>query len=532
MKDFSLLIQRLDQLTKTSEKVKVLCDYFKNAPPKDVIWAIAIWSHRRPKRPVSTTLLRAWAAELAEVDQWLFEDSYHIVGDLAETIALLTCQKEITAHPSEESLSTIIEELIALRAQTEDQKKAYITRKWGELNYFGSFTFTKLLTGGFRIGISQKLMTKALESAFDIPSDEIAYRLMGKWDPSEVTLQKLLLDNDPEANKSRPYPFFLAYPIENTLKDLGDVSQWSIEHKWDGIRAQLIKRNETFAIWSRGEELITEQFPELYRIKDQLTEDAVIDGEIIPIKDGLPDHFGTLQKRLNRKRITNSLLEEAPVVFRAYDLLEYQGKDLREQTYLERRNYLEKIPFEGPLQLSKFKIFKNWQEVEEERPRSKEVKSEGLMLKHLDSTYGVGRKKGSWFKYKNDPLNCDAVLTYVMRGHGRRSNLYTDFTFALWDRDPKDPKAQLVTFAKAYSGLTDQEFKGINRWIRSNALEKFGPVRAVKPELVFEIAFEGVAPSSRHKSGYATRFPRIVRWRKDKKIDEANQLEDLKNLVR
>jgi DNA ligase-1 len=375
-------------------------------------------------------------------------------------------------------------------------------------------------------------MTKALESAFDIPSDEIAYRLMGKWNPTEVTLKKLLFDNDPEANQSRPYPFFLAYPVENTPEDLGDISQWSIEHKWDGIRAQLIKRNETFAIWSRGEELITEQFPELHSIKDQLKEDVVLDGEIIPIKDGLPDHFGTLQKRLNRKRITNSLLEEAPVVFRAYDLLEYQGKDFREQTYLERRNCLESIPFSGPLQLSKFKIFKNWQEVEDERLRSKQVKSEGLMLKQIDSTYGVGRKKGDWFKYKNDPLNCDAILTYVMRGHGRRSSLYTDFTFALWDRDPKDPEAKLVTFAKAYSGLTDQEFKEINRWIRSNALEKFGPVRAVKPELVFEIAFEGVAPSSRHKSGYATRFPRIVRWRKDKKIDEANRLEDLKNLVR
>ncbi len=532
MKDFSLLIQRLDQLTKTTEKVKVLSDYFRTAPQKDVVWAIAIWSHRRPKRPVSTTLLRAWAAELAEVDQWLFEDSYHIVGDLAETIALLTCKKEIAIDHSKESLSTIINDLIALKTLSEDQKKAYITSKWVELNYFGSFTFTKLLTGGFRIGISQKLMTKALESAFDIPSDEIAYRLMGKWDPTEVTLKKLLFDNDPEANQSRPYPFFLAHPVENTLKDLGDVSQWSIEHKWDGIRAQLIKRKETFAIWSRGEELITEQFPELHPIKDQLKEDVVIDGEIIPIKDGLPDHFGTLQKRLNRKRITNSLLEEAPVVFRAYDLLEHQGKDLRAQTYLERRNYLESIPFSGPLQLSKFEIFKNWREVEDERLRSKQVKSEGLMLKRIDSTYGVGRKKGDWFKYKNDPLNCDAVLTYVMRGHGRRSSLYTDFTFALWDRDPKDPEAHLVTFAKAYSGLTDQEFKEINRWIRSNALEKFGPVRSVKPELVFEIAFEGVAPSSRHKSGYATRFPRIVRWRKDKRIDEANRLEDLKNLVR
>ena len=532
MKDFSLLIQRLDQLTKTSEKVKVLSDYFKTAPQKDVVWAIAIWSHRRPKRPISTTLLREWAAELTGVDQWLFEDSYHIVGDLAETIALLTCKKEVTIHHSKESLSTIIEDLIALKTQSENQKKAYITTKWAELNYFGSFTFTKLLTGGFRIGISQKLMTKALESAFDIPSDEIAYRLMGKWNPTEVTLKKLLFDNDPEANQSRPYPFFLAYPVENTPEDLGDISQWSIEHKWDGIRAQLIKRNETFAIWSRGEELITEQFPELHSIKDQLKEDLVLDGEIIPIKEGLPDHFGTLQKRLNRKRITNSLLEEAPVVFRAYDLLEYQGKDFREQTYLERRNCLESIPFSGPLQLSKFKIFKNWQEVEDERLRSKQVKSEGLMLKQIDSTYGVGRKKGDWFKYKNDPLNCDAILTYVMRGHGRRSSLYTDFTFALWDRDPKDPEAKLVTFAKAYSGLTDQEFKEINRWIRSNALEKFGPVRAVKPELVFEIAFEGVAPSSRHKSGYATRFPRIVRWRKDKKIDEANRLEDLKNLVR
>lgn len=533
MRDFAALISQLDQSTKTSDKVNRLTEYFKKSNHRDVLWVIALWSHRRPKRMVTTSKLREWAAELGGISLWLFEESYHVVGDLAETIALVTSNTSSnTEHKDKlERLHQVIEHLIALQSEEEMVKKNAITQQWKSLSYYESFAFTKLLTGGFRIGVSQQLMTRALEQAFGIPTEELAFRLMGDWNPLEISLHKLLFETNDRAKKVHPYPFYLAYPVEGSLERLEDPALWAIEHKWDGIRAQLIKRGEAFAIWSRGEELITAQFPELEVIKNHLHCDAVLDGEIIAIKDGQPDHFGQLQKRIGRKKPSIALQNQIPVIFRAYDLLEINGQDIRSKTYKERRELLDQFSFLHPLELSEYQVLNTWEAVENERSRSTETKSEGLMIKRLDSSYQVGRKKGGWYKYKNEPFTIDAVLTYVMRGHGRRSTLYTDFTFGLWSKDPAEQDAQLVTFAKAYSGLTDQEFREINKWIKANSLEKYGPVRAVTPELVFEIAFEAVAPSSRHKSGYATRFPRILRWRKDKKKEEANLLSDLDDLI-
>ena len=527
MNEFAALIKELDSTNKTTVKVAALTRYFQRVPGKDKVWAIAILSHRRPPRPVNTTLLRTFAAELAEIPLWLFEESYHIVGDLAETIALVIPPSEKT---SEKSLSQFLKEIIDLKAATEAEKKEYLHENWLELNYYERFVFTKLITGSFRIGVSQKLMTRALSKATDIDEDVLAYKLMGDWDPQKISFEKLILEENEEDYLSKPYPFYLAYAIEGEPGDLGDPAQWSAEHKWDGIRSQVVIRNNELFVWSRGEELVTDKYPEFEAFLEVIPNGTVMDGEILPFPEGEIGTFKDLQTRIGRKTVSKNLLKKTPVILKAYDILEWQGEDMRQQPYIKRRKILEELHArvqheELPLHLSHTINFTDWKEAAAERERAREVRSEGLMLKRWDSPYLVGRKKGDWWKWKVEPLTIDAVLTFAMRGHGRRSNLFTDYTFALWQDD------ELVTFAKAYSGLTDAEFRQVDAFIKKNTLERFGPVRSVKPELVFEIAFEGIAESNRHKSGVATRFPRILRWRQDKKPEEANTLEDLKALI-
>ncbi|WGD36105.1 ATP-dependent DNA ligase [Olleya sp. YS] len=528
MKNFADLIRTLDSTNKTTLKVKALAEYFEIASDKDKVWTIAILSHRRPPRPVNTTLLRTWASELSNIPLWLFEESYHIVGDLAETIALIIPDSD---KSTTKSLTQFLEEMIALKPKTDEEKKAYLIENWAVLNYYERFVFTKLITGGFRIGVSQKLMTRALSKATGIDEDVLAYKLMGKWDPNTISFNDLILVENASDFLSKPYPFYLAYAIENDPSDLGDVEDWSIEHKWDGIRSQVIIREDELYVWSRGEELVTDKYPEFEAFIGAIPNGTVLDGEILPFINGDLGTFNDLQTRIGRKTVSKALLQKVPVILKIYDLLEWEGKDIRTMPFIERRALLDNL-FNTvnnqnlPLQLSPTLTFKSWDEVATERDRAREMQSEGLMIKRKDSAYLVGRKKGDWWKWKVDSLTIDAVLTYAMRGHGRRSNLFTDYTFALWN-DNKE----LVTFAKAYSGLTDAEFRKVDAWIKKNTLERFGPVRSVKPELVFEIAFEGIAFSKRHKSGIATRFPRILRWRHDKKIEDANTLEDIKAML-
>ena len=529
MKLFANLIRKLDSTNKTTAKVAALIDYFKVAPDSDKVWAIAILSHRRPPRPVNTTLIRSWAAQLADIPLWLFEDSYHIVGDLAETIALII---PASHEKNEKSLSRFVEDIIALKNWSEQEKKEYLLDNWSKLPYYERFIFTKLITGSLRIGISRKLMTRALSVATNIEEDVLAYRLMGNWDPSTTTFYNLVIEQRKTDLVSKPYPFYLAYPLEGVVEDLGEVSDWFIEHKWDGIRAQIIVRNHEVFVWSRGEELVTDKYPEFHPMPGIIPNGTVLDGEILAFPRGNIGSFNDLQTRIGRKNITKKLLNDTPVIIKAYDLLEWQGKDIRNSPLEKRRKLLEGLwNIDGigelPIHLSEISQVKNWKEVAAERSKARENRSEGLMLKRKSATYRVGRKKGDWWKWKVDPLRIDAVLTYAMRGHGRRTNLFTDYTFALWDKE----LGELVTFAKAYSGLTDAEFRKVDAWIKRNTLERFGPVRSVTPQLVFEIAFEGVALSKRHKSGVATRFPRIVRWRQDKKAEEANTLEDLKKMI-
>lgn len=532
MKNFAELIKTLDSSNKTSVKVDALTEYFRNAGDKDRVWTIAILSHRRPPRPVNTTLLRIWASEIANIPLWLFEESYHIVGDLAETIALIIPAGD---NHTEKSLSEYVEEMITLKKKTDEEKKEYLHSNWLSMNYYERFVFTKLITGSFRIGVSQKLMTRALSKVTGVDEDILAHKLMGHWDPQHISFEKLVMEERARDLESKPYPFYLAYAIEGEPKDLGECTDWAAEHKWDGIRSQTIIRNGHMYVWSRGEELVTDKYPEFSMFMGIIPDGTVIDGEILPWIDGNIGTFNDLQTRIGRKTVSPALLKKTPVIIKAYDLLEWNGEDIRNKPYSERRALLEQLyeqvkNYGLPLHISEQVNFGCWDDVLMERERAREIRSEGLMFKRKDSPYLVGRKKGDWWKWKLDPFSVDAVLTYAMRGSGRRANLFTDYTFALW-QDKEDGTKELVTFAKAYSGLTDAEFRMVDDYIKKNTLERFGPVRSVVPKLVFEIGFEGISLSGRHKSGVATRFPRILRWRTDKTIEDANTLEDLKALI-
>ncbi|MEO1536894.1 MAG: ATP-dependent DNA ligase [Pseudomonadota bacterium] len=528
MKRFAALFQALDQTTKTTAKVDALARYFADAPDEDKLWTIALFSGRRPKRAITVTRLREWAAEQADIPLWLFEESYPIVGDLAETIALVLPPPSQSADLS---LTAQIAEIRALGVAEEEVRKSAILAIWDRYDTPQRFVLNKLITGGFRMGVSQKLMTRALSRATDIAEAELAHRLMGDWAPDNTSFGELILAPDPEADLSKPYPFYLAYQLDDPVENLGAPEDWAAEFKWDGIRGQVILRGGAHFTWSRGEELMTDRFPELAVLPDFLPPGTVLDGELLAWDHATdtPQSFNALQKRIGRKTVPKKLLAEAPVVLRAYDLLEAEGKDLRAAPFVERRSRLEALftalPPHLPLRLSPLLDFDDWPALAKRRTTAREIGAEGVMLKHRDSPYRDGRKKGDWWKWKLDPLVIDAVMIYAQAGHGRRANLFTDFTFAVWSGN------DLVPFTKAYSGLTDAEFREITAWVRKNTLERFGPVRSVKAEHVFEIAFEGIQESTRHKSGVALRFPRMSRWRKDKPVAEANTLDDLKDIL-
>jgi DNA ligase-1 len=524
---FAELVAELNTSTKTNDKLQSLVNYFATAPDEDKVWVIAIFSGRRPRRIVSFKLMREWCAEITGLPDWLFDECHGTVGDLAETLALLLPEKDDDSEPTK-SLSFYLGKFIVLEKEDELIKKKFITDTWKTLNRDEKFVFNKLITGSFRIGVSQKTIVNALTKVVHLSASVIAHRISGKWDPVMTTFNELMSETSSVSDHSKPYPFYLAYAIDDKVEALGNTEEWQAEWKWDGIRGQLIKRNNELFVWSRGEELMTDKFPEYFILKDLLPDGVVFDGEIIPSVDGKPLPFAVLQTRIGRKNISKKQLQEAPISFFVYDLLEYNYEDWREKSLIERRNKLEEIvsPIENDvIRISRTIDFKNWDELTQLRETSREMNSEGIMLKRKDSVYKVGRKRGDWWKWKIDPLVIDCVLVYAQKGSGRRSNLYTAYTFAVKDGD------ELVTFTKAYSGLTDKEFAQVDSFIKRNSLEKFGPVRTVKPELVFEIAFEGIAASNRHKSGVALRFPRMNRWRKDKSVDEINTLDDLKEML-
>jgi DNA ligase-1 len=525
---FAELVTLIGSSTKTTAKQEALINYFSSeADEKDKVWVIALFSGRRPKRSVNTTQLASYAIELAALPFWLFEESYHTVGDLAETIALLLPESDPSQVQSE-SLHYYIEQLKALEKSGEETKKAFIVESWQGMNRSEQFVFNKLITGGFRIGVSQSVMVNSLAKVLKIEPSVIAHRISGQWDPSTILFSELLSEHDITTDYSKPYPFYLAYAIEGEISELGDVEEWQVEWKWDGIRGQMIKRNGELFVWSRGEGLMTEKFPEYHSLLNVLPDGIVLDGEIIPAVNGSPLPFALLQTRIGRKNVTKKQLQESPIAFFAYDLLEYESEDWRGRPLKERRKKLEEVvqSISHPtLLLSDIVEASSWEELAAMRDTSREAGAEGFMIKRKSSVYGTGRRRGDWWKWKLEPLVIDAVMIYAQKGAGRRSNLYTDYTFAVRDGD------KLIPFTKAYSGLTDKEFAQVDAFVKRNSLEKFGPVRTVKAELVFEIAFEGIAASNRHKSGVALRFPRMSRWRTDKKADEINTLEDLQKML-
>ncbi len=526
MRLFTELVNTLGTATKTKDKLEALRHYFALANDSDKVWVIAIFSGRRPKRIVNASLLQQWCIEITALPQWLFEESYHTVGDLAETIALLLPEKN-AAQPLN-SLSWYIQQFILLQKKEEAARKNFVTECWMQMDREERFVFNKLITGGFRIGVSQQTMVNALAGTVQLEANIIAHRISGNWDPATTSFSQLLSEASVSMDFSKPYPFYLAYPLEDGLDTLGDPLHWQAEWKWDGIRGQLIKRNHELFVWSRGEELMTDKFPEYNGLRELLPDGIVLDGEIIPSIAQKPLPFALLQTRIGRKNITKKQLQETPITFFAYDLLEWNGKDYRDQPLAIRRNILEQLVTQTNypgLIISPVIEFNDWQQLSEQRSASRAMGAEGLMLKKKSAIYQAGRKRGDWWKWKIDPLVIDCVMIYAQKGHGRRSNLYTDYTFAVKDGD------KLVSFTKAYSGLTDKEFSEVDNFVKRNSLEKFGPVRTVKPVLVFEIAFEGIAASTRHKSGVALRFPRMSRWRKDKKPDEINTLDDLKKML-
>lgn len=547
MKRFAALYSALDETTKTNEKVAAMVAYFREAEPTDAAWAIHFLTGRRLKRLIQSGKLRAWAAEAAGLPEWLFGESYDAVGDLAETIALVLPDRSSEAQGS---LAFWVENQVAPLAKADEEtQKTLVIGAWNVLGRSERFVFNKLITGAFRVGVSQELVVRALAQVGDLPAPTISHRLMGEWEPTPAFYESLFHEGSGETQVSRPYPFMLAHALEADPTTLGEPDEWLIEWKWDGIRAQVIRRDGQTFVWSRGEELIGDRFPEIAEIGEKLADGTVLDGEILAFRDGNPLPFMELQKRIGRKTLTKKILSEVPVVLVAFDLLEQGGEDIREKPTSERREKLEALvesfnettPLDAPavaplfaddetdqpsrlLVATKLKAT-TWEDFGALRAAAREHNVEGLMIKRLDAPYLVGRKRGLWWKWKIEPLTVDAVLVYAQAGSGKRASLFTDYTFAVWDEE------KLVPFAKAYSGLTDEEIGRVDNWVRRNTKEKFGPVRTVEPELVMELAFEGIQLSSRHKSGIAVRFPRILRWRHDKLPKDADRLEDIRKLV-
>ena len=524
MIEFTELYLRLDATTRTSEKVAALERYFKRAEPADAVWAIHFLMGRRLKRLVPIRELAGWASALAKIEPWLFEECYERVGDLAETVSLLVPPGR-GGHPP--SLQVLVEDSLQRLPSLDDrEKRKSIESLWSRMEPAMIFVLGKMITGGFRVGVSKNLVIRALASQTGLDRATVAHRLMGTWEPTADFYHRLVSPEDPGDQVSRPYPFLLANPLQQPVENLGRFEDWQVEWKWDGIRAQLIKREDQIFIWSRGEEMITDQFPEVSSAAAALPGDLVLDGELVAwdASEHRPLPFSQMQRRLGRKRLSRKLLDEVPVVMLVFDQLESSAADLRSRPLEERQELLKKY-MKGAGNRSIFLPppveARDWNSAAVCRQQNRLLRTEGLMLKRKASEYRVGRPSGDWWKWKVDPLTVDAVMIYAQRGHGRRASLYSDYTFAVWNRE------ELVPIAKAYSGLTDAQLGEVDAFIRRNIIDRFGPVRSVTPSLVFELAFEKIHKSPRHKSGIALRFPRIRRWRQDKNPDQADHLQTL-----
>jgi DNA ligase-1 len=534
VKAFAQLFDELDSTTSTNEKIAALKTYFQAADPSDSMWAIQVLTGKISKRVITSRYLRKLFLESTHYPEWLFDESYSHVGDTAETLSLLAHTLNLCRETSLDegsSLSEWMDKKIPELAAIKDEAKQsqILISWWKDLTYQEVFILNKLITGAFRVGVSEKLVIRALSEVYDLPTDQVAHRLTGNTKTGAEIFAQLISKEATELSFSQPYPFCLAHPWNERSERSFEPQDWCLEWKYDGIRAQVIRREDKTWIWSRGEEQITDTFPDLEGLFKNLPKGTVIDGEILIIKDKRIQPFQELQKRLGRKKVAPAMLKERPAGFYAYDCLEFEGEDIRQKPLRVRKKILEKVIaklHQNQVLLSPILSVNSVEELDQRRQEAREQDAEGLMIKSWEGAYTVGRKTGNWWKYKVDPLTLDAVLLYAQAGTGRRSNLYTDYTFALWNE-----KKELIPFAKAYSGLDQKEIDELDTWIRRHTKEKFGPVRSLEPFHVFEIGFEGIGESTRHKSGIAVRFPRILRWRRDKKVDEADTLKSAQELL-
>lgn len=556
MESFATLLSEIEQTNSTREKVRVMVTFFKSVDPETAVWALFFLSGQRPKKFISSKTLRSWAEELAGLPSWLAEECYAAVGDTAEMIALVLApfKHQGLKKRDQASLSKWIQERFrSIENATEETQKQVVQSWWTELSTRETFVLNKLMTGGLRIGVSETLVYRALSEAYEIPKSTVAARLLGKWSPSVEFFSRVirppsedeaqaLSSSDETSLSAVPVPFCLAAPLEGEASALGRIQDWILEWKWDGIRAQVVKvgaesSKPHIEIWSRGEERVTESFPDLVSLFLKFPGNFTLDGEILAgianDPDTFPGTFNDLQKRLNRKKVSAHLLKESPVSFLAYDLIKVQEgshlKDITNESLMKRRELLNQNF--NPLCNEQFSISheiqaSDWQEAATLQSQSRTHHAEGLMIKKKSAPYQTGRKRGVWYKWKINPLTLDTVLIAAQPGTGRRASLYTDYTFGIWKEE------SLVPIAKAYSGLTDSEIHELDQWIRKNTVGRFGPVRTLKPERVFEIGFEGVAESSRHKSGYSLRFPRILRERTDKPASDADRVETVQALLK
>ena len=532
MLHFARLYDEIDSTTSTNAKVAAMARYFGSAPGGDAAWTVFFLTGRRLKRLVPHAAIHEWALAATGLPAWLLQESYAVVGDGAETAALLLDQLPPAADEAPLSLARWVEErVLALRTMDPDRQRASVMEWWAPLDRLQRFVLLKLLTGEFRVGVSQTLVVRALGQASGLPVATVAARLMGDWTPSGEWFASLIAQAPTGVDISRPYPFFLASPLEGNPAALGSIADWILEWKWDGIRAQLVRRGGMVHLWSRGEELVTPRFPEIAAAATRLPDGTVLDGEVLGFAEDRPLPFSALQQRIGRLKGVARMSRLVPVVFMAYDLLEVEGQDVRGLPLRDRRGRLEALlhagldTASGVLRTSPLVRAGDWSELAAERQGSRARGVEGLMIKRAASPYGVGRRRGDWWKWKVDPYTIDAVLIYAQPGSGKRASLLTDYTFGVWH------EGSLVPVAKAYSGLTNEEIGELDRWIRRHTLERFGPVRHVQPTHVFELGFEGLARSSRHRSGIAVRFPRMLRWRRDKTPDQADTLENVFRLL-
>jgi len=523
LRRFAALYEALDRTTSSNAKVSALAAYFGEAPHGDAAWALYFLTGRRLKRLLPSRVLWELVRDISALPEWLLQHCYAAVGDFAEVTALLLPGPEGLA-PERSLAAWIDERILPLRRMDGTQQAKALQDAWASLRPQERLVFNKLVSGEFRVGAAATLVVRALSRVANVEPSVMAHRVMGDWQPTPEVFAGFLSGD--AGSGLTPYPFYLAAPLEDPVETLGDASEWLAEWKWDGIRAQALRRAGATHLWSRGEELVTPRFPEIVAALARLPEGSVLDGEILAWKEAvLP--FSVLQRRIGRLDVTPRLRREAPVVFVAYDLIEENGADIRERPLVERRARLETLlgGASGAMRLSERVPGASWAERAAARESSRAQGVEGLILKRWSSPYGAGRRRGDWWKWKLDPFTMDTVMTQAHPGHGKRASLFTDYTFSVWDGE------SLVPVARAYSGLTDEEIRELDRWVRAHTLERHGPTRSVEPSQVFELGFEAIARSTRHRSGVAVRFPRILRWRQDKPAREADTIESLRHML-